>query len=167
MEVLMDKEKCVSCNNEYDFNEKYFIKDTNKKIGLRRICVDCGNKKRNIQKYKSKYGIILDFDLYFNTYQLYDWWKLTYHGTPNGKFLPRIPKEIDNYDNAKNIAKYVIDKVIECNDYSLLNSSVIEKYKLSFVYKYCGNSVLKLVNFISEEKIEKLTIVKKNYERIW
>lgn len=97
---------------------------------------DYNLKSSKYNRYKSKWGIILDKNLLINTYNPIQWWKWYYYNTPNGNKMINLPIEIyNNIDSVKIIIKYVLENEINLNTRDkLLNLDVklLKKYKIHF-----------------------------------
>ncbi|AKO91918.1 hypothetical protein BEH_07265 [Priestia filamentosa] len=146
----MKNVNCSKCNQSLPFNADYFTSDKNRRFGLRRICLNCNTVRRNIGKYKNKYGIILNED-YFKTYSPIEWWKFIYYGTPNGKNLSRLPDEINIKDNMRELVDYVAFNVIGIKDINELSTNLIKDYKLTCIYKHSGSLLEFIKNFYSDK----------------
>lgn len=105
----------------------------------------------NIYRYQRDYGIVLDNNLLFNSYNEIDWWKFTYYNTPNGSKLKMLPLEICNdIEKLSNIIRYVItyemkfdtrDKLIK------LKTDDLKQYKIYYKHS-CYNTVYSIIKDI-------------------
>jgi len=147
------KKKCIKCDNEYPFTAEYFTQDKSKKFGIRSICKECGNKQRNIEKYKKKYGIILEFNKYFNTYSIINWWEFLYYKTPNGKNIYQIPTEILNNENLLILMKYIYDNIISSDEYenTCFNIETTKKLKINWVLDFYKLGLIDFIIMINEK----------------
>ncbi len=109
--------KCKTCNviktDISDFRDAYidgiYIKGTVD-------CNDCIRKKNTIRRYKRDYGIILDINSMFDSYDILQWYKwTTIDKTPNGKTLKTLPKSLITKENIAIIGRYVINNILEFN----------------------------------------------------
>jgi len=109
------------------------------------------HSKRN--RYKNLYGIILDKKLMINTYNIIQWWKWVYYGTPSGEILSCVPLELQLEENLKALIKYVITEVVgykNREDILNLDSKLFVKYKISF-HHFFKESVINYINTIFPE----------------
>ena len=149
--IFINIEKCIKCGNKFPFTNEFFTQDKNKKYGLRYVCKNCSNKQRNIDKYKTKYGLILDFDKYFDTYTIYEWWHFLYdNNTPNGKQLIMLPLEIINENNLLNLLKYIYQNILNINEIDKFNYEIINKYKICFIIKFFKLKLKDFVKYVNE-----------------
>jgi len=117
-----------------------------------KICKECWKKLNNIDSYKNKYGIELNFDKMYNTYSSIDWWKFTYYGTPNGNKMKQVPYEILSSKTMINsILKYVImNEMCFDNRNKILNIVLndFKKYRLNgMLYKF-HKSIYELIIYL-------------------
>lgn len=129
LKLLKDKEYITP-------QTKYVIFDKKSENDIYKKDEKFQNKVNNIRYYKIKYGIILDIDKYFNTYNIIQWYLWTkLECTPNGKNLTNIPNALITNDNIKIITKYVIEDLLKWNtrdEKTQLTQPIINKYKISF-----------------------------------
>ena len=126
--------QCPVCGKKYLKSDNMFHINNNNKIYS--YCNKCKNKKSIIQSYRSKYGILIDFDKMFNTYDIIQWYKWTnLEFTPNGKYLTNIPNELIKLDNIAILVRYVLEDILHWNNRECklqLTQPIINKYKISF-----------------------------------
>ena len=126
---------------------------TKKVNGL--VCRKCCSKIQEISKIKKKYGIVLDFDKYYNTYDIIQWYRWTcLEKTPNGKRLGNLPNTLRTEDNIKTICYYVIEKVLNFKnreDKLKLSINLMNKYRIMFNKVFYVNSAYELLNYLYPE----------------
>lgn len=133
---------CKMCHIEKDYNENF------SKNSL--VCKECCNKQTNINKYKNKYDITLDFNLMFNTYSPEEWYDFYYH--KNMEMFPE--KIINNFESICKIFKHVINNCLGLYSKSELltiSREMLKKYKIVYIlYKY-NLKLYELFNIIFPE----------------
>jgi hypothetical protein len=103
-------------------------------------------------RYKTKFGIELDFSLGIYTYDCIQWWNWLYYGTPNGKKLKSLPIEIYNdNNNLFKIIKYVFIEVLNYktkDDFLNLKIDILKKYKIDFKHQIKSITLCDLLNHL-------------------
>jgi hypothetical protein len=107
-----------------------------------------------VQRYKSKYGIILDCNKGIHTYDAIQWWEWFYNFTPNGKKLSRLPIEIyENENNLLKIIKYVLTQKLNYRkreDFLDLKICILQEYKIDFKHRL-KFTIVELLNKVFPE----------------
>ncbi len=124
--------KCTKCGQYLKYNNDNFAIRQDVKY-----CRECTRKIQLINKYKRDYGIELDFNKLYDTYNIYQWHYFLCK-TPNEKKLKQLPYSLNTYDNALILFKYIL----EINNISDLN----EIKKLTDCFLTSNNLKLKINN---------------------
>jgi len=111
---------------------------------------DYSKNSSKIQRYRSKWGIVLNKNDLIDTYDIIQWWKWLYYGAPNGKKLKCIPLELINDNNLIKLSKYIINNVLgykSKGEILKIDSKTLIKYKIYFYknFKICFCDYLNLV----------------------
>jgi len=147
-EPIPDNVTCECCGLQFEFTSEYFKVSKDRPSGLRRTCIICTEKKAMYHQYKRKYGILLNIDLMYTTFTPIQWWEFVYYGTPNGKKMKYLPKEIyNNNDKLRQIIIHVINNIVGANtrDKILsLNRKSLAKYNIIYDSNIFTNNIFNI-----------------------
>lgn len=160
---------CYKCNQTMLFNEDNFFSFKNK---IYSICKECRKKISFITNYKSRYGIILDFDLFIDQFDIIQWYRWTiFDKTPNGKLLQQIPCELITEENLGKIARYVINEIIgfkKRTEILQFSQKHMNQYKIGFSKTpFVLNSPHKLLTFAFPELNIKPWELQHSGNKVW
>ena len=91
--------------------------------------------ENTIKRYSDRYGIILDINKMYLTYDVIQWYEWTIGKTPNGNKLVQLPQFFINKKYIKVLIRYVLEEKLNYKtreDCLNLTQRIIQKYKISF-----------------------------------
>lgn len=153
-----EKLKCIKCNTVKNldlFNKPSRLSKKGIPI-YHSVCKECFRKNAIIKRYKDNYGIVLDYELLFDTFDIITWYHWTFNKfTPNGKLIPFLPKDLQTKEYISKIGRYVVTELIgykNKDDILKLSQKDLNKFKISFSKtSYILNSPIKLIKICFPE----------------
>jgi hypothetical protein len=103
---------------------------------LSKFCNECKKINGQINNYKIRYGIQLNFNTFLNGYNIIQWYRWTnLEKTPNGKFLCQIPTIFITEKFVGIITRYVINDILNYRTREKVltfSQKDMNKYKIGF-----------------------------------
>jgi len=133
---------CKLCGIEKEYTGDNFPKNS-------LICKECSNKLNNIEKYKRKHNIILDFNKMYNTYSIIEWYEIF-----RTNKIKCIPKEIFTNENILIIIKYVLTEILNKKSRKEIlevSRKELYKYRLAGMLTKIDSNYVNILNQIFPE----------------